>query len=128
MGFLVVDKPGLAADDSEFALSIVRWLRRLIRLSSGKMSRWKTRTKSPRTYPVCSHTDKKTFCRVVGFGIDTTAPAIGLSRVPQKKTKTTFHIILSMVPCACFFCTNVKKRKKITTTRTRTCSYSSNIM
>ena len=40
-----------------------------------------------------------TFCRVVDFWI-TTAPAIGLSRVPQKTTKTTlliiwFHMLVS---------------------------------
>ena len=34
-----------------------------------------------------------TFCRVVHFGINTTAPAVGLSRVPQKTTKTTLRII-----------------------------------
>ena len=34
-----------------------------------------------------------TFSRVVDFRINTTAPAVGLSRVPQKTTKTTLHII-----------------------------------
>ena len=34
-----------------------------------------------------------TFCRVVHFGINPTAPAIGLSREPQKTTKTTLRIL-----------------------------------
>ena len=34
-----------------------------------------------------------TFCRAVDFRIKTTAPAVGLSRVPQTTTKTTLHII-----------------------------------
>ena len=34
-----------------------------------------------------------TFCRVVHFGINTTAPAVGLRSVPQKMTKTTARII-----------------------------------
>ena len=34
-----------------------------------------------------------TFCSVVHFGINTTAPAVGLSRVPQKTTKATLRII-----------------------------------
>ena len=35
-----------------------------------------------------------TFCRVVHVGINTAAPAVSLSRVPQKTTKTTLRIIL----------------------------------
>ena len=51
-----------------------------------------------------------TFCSVVHFRINTTAPAVGLRRVPQKTTKhyVTYH----MVPHACC-CTNPKKQNKI---------------
>ena len=50
-----------------------------------------------------------TFRRVVDFGIDTTAPTIGLSRVPKKTTKKTLRVIWyhMLVPC----CTNPKKEK-----------------
>ena len=34
-----------------------------------------------------------TFFRVVQIGINTTAPAVGLSRAPQKTTKTTLRIM-----------------------------------
>ena len=34
-----------------------------------------------------------TFCRVVHFGMNNTAPAVGLSRVPQKTTKATLRIM-----------------------------------
>ena len=47
-----------------------------------------------------------TFCRVVDFWI-TTAPAIGLSRVPQKTTKTTLRIEWYHTLVSC--CTNPKK-------------------
>ena len=53
-----------------------------------------------------------TFCRVAGFRIDTTAPAVGLSRVPQKTTKTTLHTIWYRI---CLFLaarTRKKKQKK----------------
>ena len=53
-----------------------------------------------------------TFCRVVGFWVDATAaaPAVGLTRVPQKTTKTTLRIIwyhMLLVSC----CTNPKKQE-----------------
>ena len=48
-----------------------------------------------------------TFCRVVDFRINTTAPAVGLSRVPQKTTKTTLRIEWYHTLVSC--CTNPKK-------------------
>ena len=62
-----------------------------------------------------------TFCWVAHFRISTTAPAVGLSRVPQKTTKTTLYIMWYHMLVSC--CTN-PKRKENTTTRTRTCSCS----
>ena len=64
-----------------------------------------------------------TFCRVVHFGINTTAPAVGLSRVPPKTKKTTLRIIwYHMLVC---WLHEPEKPKKNAMTRTRTCSYSS---
>ena len=54
-----------------------------------------------------------TFCTVVDFGINTTAPAIGLSRVHQKTIQATLHVI-------CLFLA--------ARSRTLTCSYSSKIL
>ena len=42
-----------------------------------------------------------TFCRVAGFRIDTTAPAVGLSGVPQKTTKTTLQITMYQMDFIC---------------------------
>ena len=57
-----------------------------------------------------------TFCRVVRLGINTTAPAVGLSRVPQNTIKTT--LTYHMVPRACLLAsTNQKKKKKFATIR-----------
>ena len=53
-----------------------------------------------------------TFCRVVHFRINTTAPAAGLSRVPQKTTKTTVRTIWYHMLVSC--CTNPKKKRKKT--------------
>ena len=64
---------------------------------------------SRRTPPVCSHVAKERFA-VVNFRISTTAPAVGLSRVPQKTTKTTLHIIWYRMLVSC--CTNPTKQKK----------------
>ena len=36
---------------------------------------------------------EETFCRVVDFGIDITAPTIGLRRVPQETTKTAVRYV-----------------------------------
>ena len=51
-----------------------------------------------------------TFCGVAHLRISTTAPAVGLSRVPQKTTKTRLRIIWYHVPVFC--CTNRKNQKK----------------
>ena len=51
-----------------------------------------------------------TFCRLVDFRINTTAPAVGLSRVPQKTTIATVRIIWYHVLVSC--CTNPKKQKQ----------------
>ena len=59
IGLLVVDNSGPAAADSDFAASVMRQLRRPIRLCSRQMSRWITTTKSRRTPPVCSHIAKE---------------------------------------------------------------------
>ena len=63
-----------------------------------------------------------TFCRVVDFRVDTTASAVGMSRVPLKTTKTVLRIIWYHMLVSC--CAS-PKNNKITTTRTRTRSYSS---
>ena len=57
-----------------------------------------------------------TFGRVVHFRIGTTAPAVGLSRVPQKTKKTTLHTIWSHVPCAGFLLHEAEKKNTHTHT------------
>ena len=56
-----------------------------------------------------------TFCSLAHFEINTTAPAVGLSRVPQKTTK------LRYVPYGTTYlflgCTNPKKKKATTRSR-----------
>ena len=51
-----------------------------------------------------------TFCRVVHFGINTAAPAVGLSRVPQKRQKLRY--VSYGKTCLFLGCTNPKKKKK----------------
>ena len=51
-----------------------------------------------------------TFCTAVDFRINITAPAVGLSRVPYKTTKTTLHIIWYHTLVSC--CTNPNKQGK----------------
>ena len=64
-----------------------------------------------------------TFCRVVPFGINTTAPAVGLSGVPQKTTRTTLRIVWYHM--LVLLAARTRKNKKNAMTRTGTCSYSS---
>ena len=61
IGLLVVDNSAPAAAGSAFADSVMRQLRRPIRLCSRQMSRWITTMKSRRTPPVCSHIAKGRF-------------------------------------------------------------------
>ena len=61
-------------------------------------------------------------CRVVHFGINTAAPAVGMSRVPQKTTKTTLRIMWYHM---LVFWLHKPEKKENAMTRTRTCSYSS---
>ena len=58
-----------------------------------------------------------TFCKVVHFGVkvvhfgvNTTAPAVGLSRVPQKTTKLRYESYGTT--CLFLGCTNPKKQNK----------------
>ena len=57
-----------------------------------------------------------TICRLGDFRIGTTAPAVGLSRVPQKTKKTTLHTIWSHVPCAGFLLHEAEKKNTHTHT------------
>ena len=54
-----------------------------------------------------------TFCKGVGFRIDTTAPAVGLGRVRQKTTKTTLHINVILYHMLVSCCTSPKKNEKL---------------
>ena len=92
IGFLLVDNSGPAATDSEFADSVMRQLRRPMRLCSRQMSRWLTTMKSRRTPPVCSHIAKERFGGWCILG--STLQLLQSVRVePQKTTKTTLRII-----------------------------------
>ena len=128
IGFLVVDNSGPAAADSDFAASVVRQLRRPIRQCSRQMSRWITTTKSRRTPPQCSHIAKERFAGWCILGFNTTAPAVGLSRVsPQNdKNYVTYSIIsYGSTYTLVSWLHEPEKKKEKATTRTRTCSYSS---
>ena len=64
-----------------------------------------------------------TFSTGVDFGIDTTAPTIGLSRVPQKNDKN--HVKYNVVRTLfLFLAARTRKNEKNTPTRARTFSYS----
>ena len=63
-----------------------------------------------------------TFCRVMHFRINTAAPAVRMSRVPHKTTKTTLRIKWYMLV---FWRHEPEKKIKNAMTCTRTCSYSS---
>ena len=52
------------------------------------------------------------FCRVEDFRISTTAPAVGLSGVPQKTTKAALRIIGTTCMHACFLMHNPPPKKK----------------
>ena len=111
IGFLVVDNSGLAAADSEFAASVMRQLRRPIRVCSRQMSRWITTMKSHRTLPVCSHIAKERFAGWYILG--STIQLLQSVRVecPQKRQKLPY---VSYRNTACVFlgCTNPKKKKR----------------
>ena len=105
IGLQVVDNPGPAAAESEFAASVMRQLRRPIRLCSRQMSRWMTTMKFAQDSCYMLAHSQRTVCRVVDFGINTTAPAVGLSRVPQKTKKklryASYGTTLQNVPWLC---------------------------
>ena len=64
-----------------------------------------------------------TFGRVVHFGMNTTAPAVGLSRVPQKRQKLRY--VPGIIWCHMLDSWLHEPEKKKNMARTRTCSYSS---
>ena len=72
-----------------------------------------------------------TFGRVVHFGINTTAPAAGLSRVPPQNDKNyvTSHTVWYHV--CLFLAARTRKKQDVTTSRPRTyytCSYSGKLL
>ena len=68
IGLRVFHGSGPVAAESEIAASVTRCFRRPIKLRSRQMPRWKTRTKSPRTPPACSHVTKERLAGRWGFG------------------------------------------------------------
>ena len=85
IGFLVIDNSGPEA--AEIAASVMRQLRRPIRLSSGQMSRWKVRTKSRRTHPPRSHIAKERFAGWWIFGSTLHLPQSIGNLCPPKRPK-----------------------------------------
>ena len=75
----------------------------------------------------CMHAySQRTLCRVVCFWIDVTAPAVGLSSVPPKTTKSTQHTIGTISRFLAAQTPPPQKKKTHTHTRTHThdsCSY-----
>ena len=91
IGFLVVGNSGPAAADSEFAASVMRQLRRPIRLCSRQMSRWMTTMKSRETPPVCSHIAKERFAGWCIFG--STLQLLQSDRVECPKKRQKLHYV-----------------------------------
>ena len=93
IGFLVVDNSGPAAADSEFAASVID----AVAPADEAMFTADVAVDDPNEISqdsscMLAHS-KGTFRRVVHFRINTTPPAVGLSRVPQQTTETTPRII-----------------------------------
>ena len=93
IAFLVVDNSGPAAAGSEFAASVMRHLRRPIRLCSRQMSRRMTSMKSRRTPPVYSHIAKERFAGWSILGSIVQRLQLVWVECPQKTTKTTLRMI-----------------------------------
>ena len=90
IGFLVIDISGPAADESEFEASLMRQLRRPIRLSSGQMSRCKVRTKSRKTHPPRWHIAKERFAGWWIFGSTLQLPLSVGNLCPPKRPKVRY--------------------------------------
>ena len=110
IGFLVVDNFGPAAADSEFAASVMRQLRRPIRLCSRQMSRWITTMKSRRT-PVCSHIAKERFAGWCILGSKLQLLQSVRVECPKKRQKPRY--VSYGNTCLFLCCTNPKKQKKM---------------
>ena len=111
IGFLVVDNSGPAAAESESAASVMRQLRRPNRVMFTADVAVDGHNEIAQDLSCMLEHSKGTFCRVVDFRIITTAPAVGLSRVPQISTRNyvTYHMVLH----ACFWVHEPEKQKKI---------------
>ena len=53
-----------------------------------------------------------TFCRVMDFRKDNTAPAVGLSKVPKKRHLSTNVTYYPMVPYGCLFLLHEPEKEK----------------
>ena len=97
--------------ENEFAASVMRQLRRPIRLYmfTTDVAVDEQNEIAKDFFCMLAHS-QGTFCRVVHFRINTTAPAVGLSRVPQKTTKPTLRIMWYHMLVSC--CTNPTKKKE----------------
>ena len=121
IGFLVVDNSGPAAADRKFAASVMRQLRRPIRLCSRQVSRWMTIMKSRRTPPVCSHIAKERFPGWCILGSTLQLLRSVWVEYPKKRQKLRYVSYgTTYLVHACSCCTNPKNKNKNTTT----CIYS----
>ena len=87
IGFLVVDNSGPAAADSEFAASVID----AVAPADEAMFTADVAVDDPNEISqdsscMLAHS-QGTFCRVVHFWNEITAPAVGLSRMPPKRPK-----------------------------------------
>ena len=108
IGFLVVDNSGLAAADSEFAASVMRQLRRPIRVCSRQMSRWITTMKSRRTPPV--RTQARNPLQGGEFW-DQHYNSCSRSEYSAPKNDKNY-VAYHMVPHACFLAARTGKKQK----------------
>ena len=103
IGLLAIDNSGPAEAEIEFAASVMRQLRRPIRLCSRQMSRRKTVTKSPRTPPVRSHIARGRFAGWSIFASTLQLPQSVSVECPPKRQKLRLRVLwrdIMLVSCS----------------------------
>ena len=113
---------GPAAAEGEFAASVMRQLRRPTRLCSRQDVAAEDQDEIAQdSFCMLTHRQGR-FWKVVDFGINTTAAAVGQSRKPDGNDETFVTCHVGQYTYL-FLAVRNRKRRNCTTTRTRTCSY-----
>ena len=111
VGLLVVDNSGPTAADGKFAASVMRQLRRPIRLCSRHLSQWIIMMKLRRTPPVCSHIAKERFAGWCILGSTLQLPQSVCVACPKRRQKLRY-VSYDGTTCLFLGCTNPKKQKQ----------------